>query len=345
MKTLAALLVRTGHPLELAEIETPVLKPGQVLVRVDLSGVCHTQILEARGHRGPDPYVPHCLGHEGVGTVLETGPGVGKVAAGDAVILSWIKGSGADVPGSVYDWSGRKVNAGAITTFMRQAVLSENRLTKVPLGLPREQAALLGCAAPTGLGVVMNTASPRPGQSLAVLGAGGIGLCAVAGAAASGCAPVIALDVNEEKLDLARRMGATHTVKADENASQAVGEICPGGVDFAVEATGRPEVMALALNLVRNQGGVAVVVGNAPAGQMLGLDPKLFNLGRSLKGTWGGDSQPDRDYPRYARMMLAGRLDLSPLLSRTYALSQINQALDDLEAGRVARPLIDMSRE
>jgi S-(hydroxymethyl)glutathione dehydrogenase / alcohol dehydrogenase len=228
---------------------------------------------------------------------------------------------------------------------MRESVLSENRLTKIPAGLPREQAALLGCAAPTGLGVVMNTAQPRPGQSLAVLGAGGIGLCAVAGAMASGCTPIIAIDVNPEKLDLARRMGATHTVKADENAAKEVAAICPGGVDFAIEATGRPEVMNLALNLVRNQGGVAVVVGNAPVGQLLSLDPKLFNMGRSLKGTWGGDSQPDRDYPRYARLMLAGRLDLSPLLSRTYSLREINQALDDLEAGRVARPLIDMSRE
>ncbi len=345
MKTLAALLVETGKPLELAQIETPQLKPGQVLVQVDLSGVCHTQILEARGHRGPDPYVPHCLGHEGVGTVLELGAGVTKVAVGDHVILSWIKGSGADVPGSVYDWDGRKVNAGAITTFMRQAVISENRLTRIPAGLPLEQAALLGCAAPTGLGVVMNTAAPRPGQSLAVLGAGGIGLCAVAGAAASGCLPVIAIDVNPDKLELAKRLGATHVLAADENTAKAVNEICPGGVDFAIEATGNPQVMNLALNLVRNQGGVAVVVGNAHAGQLLSLDPKLFNLGRSLKGTWGGDSQPDRDYPRYARLMAAGRLDLSPLLGRTYALGQINQALDDLEAGRVARPLIDMNRE
>ncbi len=106
MKTLAAVLVETGHPLEVAELSLPVLKPGQVIVEVAYSGVCHTQVLEARGHRGEDRFLPHCLGHEGSGTVVEIGPGVTKVAVGDRVVLSWIKGSGADVPGSVYDWNG-----------------------------------------------------------------------------------------------------------------------------------------------------------------------------------------------------------------------------------------------
>jgi len=346
MKTLSAVLVETGKPLEIAELETPPLAPGQVLVEIAYSGVCHTQIMEARGLRGPDNYLPHRLGHEGSGTVLEVGPAVTKVAPGDQVILSWMKGLGCEVPGCVYDWNGRQVNSGAITTFARHAVISENRLTKVPAGLPLDQAALLGCAAPTGLGAVMNTARPRPGQSLAVLGAGGIGLCAVAGAAVSGCHPVIAVDINPDKLELARHLGATHTVDASgEDAAAAILDICPGGVDFAVEASGQPSVMAQALAVVRNQGGTAVVVGNARHGSRLDLDPWLLNLGRSLKGTWGGDNQPDRDFPRYAALMQSGRLDLAPLISGVYSLERVNQALDDLEAGRVARPLIDMSLE
>lgn len=346
MKTTAAVLVQTGQPLQICELETNPLKPGQVLVDVLFSGVCHTQILEARGRRGPDAFLPHCLGHEGSGRVREVGPGVTKVKPGQEVILSWIKGSGADVPGCTYDWEGRTVNSGAITTFGRQAVISENRLTPLPAGLDLRQAALLGCAAPTGLGVVTNTLRPQPGQSLAVLGAGGIGLCAVAGAAASGCAPVIAIDVNPLKLATASRLGATHVIDASqEDVAARVQEISPGGVDFAVESSGRPEVMAQALSLVRNQGGVAVVVGNAPAGQALTLDPKFFNLGRQLRGTWGGDNWPDRDYPRYARMLAAGRLDLAPLLDQVYSLAQINQALDDLEAGKVLRPMIDLGLE
>src|SRR5438552_12174900 len=134
MKTTAAVLVELGRPLEVADLDVPALRPGQILVEVAFSGVCHTQILEARGHRGEDRFLPHCLGHEGSGTVRETGPGVSKVKPGERVILSWIKGSGADVPGTVYGWNGRKVNAGGITTFATLSVISENRLTPLPDG-------------------------------------------------------------------------------------------------------------------------------------------------------------------------------------------------------------------
>ncbi len=344
MKTTAALLVTLDQPLELAEIEIPALKPGQALVEIAFSGVCHTQVLEARGRRGPDPYVPHCLGHEGSGTVLETGPGVTKVKAGDAVILSWIKGGGLNVPGCVYQWDGRAVNAGGVTTFQRHAVVAENRLTPLPAGLGLRDAMMLGCALPTGLGAVVNTARPSAGQSLAVFGAGGIGQSAIAGAVVSGCVPVIAVDPNPLKRALALRFGATHTL--DPLACDPVVEIrklTGGGADHAIEATGLPAVMVQALECVRPQGGQAVVIGNAVRGQLIPLDPRLLNDGKSLLGCWGGDAVPDRDYPRFARLMTSGRIDVTALLSAPYRLEDINQALDDLEAGRVGRPVIDMA--
>ncbi len=343
MKTRAAILVETGRPLVVDELDIPALRPGQVLVEVAFSGVCHTQVLECRGYRGEDRYLPHCLGHEGSGVVREVGPAVTKVKAGDRVILSWIKGSGADVPGTVYGWGERRVNAGGITTFSRHSVISENRLTPIPEGVSLRDAALLGCAVPTGLGAVFNTAQPKPGQSMAIFGVGGIGLCAVVGAAIAGCTPIIAVDVHQTKLDLARRMGATHCV--DASALDPVEEafhICPGGVDFAVEASGRPEVMLQALASVRGQGGAAIVVGNARHGERMALDPRQLNLGKRLLGTWGGDSRPDRDYPRYCKLLTSRRLRLEPLQSKTYGLDEINGALDDLEAGKVARPLVDM---
>lgn len=344
MKTLAAILVEPGRPLELADIEIPPLKPGQVLVEIAYSGVCHTQVLEARGQRGEDRYLPHCLGHEGSGTVVEVGEGVTKVTPGDRVILSWIKGSGLDVPGTVYDWNGRGVNAGAITTFARHSVISENRLTPMPAGLALRDAALVGCAVATGCGAVFNVAHSRPGESLAVFGIGGVGLCAVAAAAIAENAPIIAVDLVPEKLALARQLGATDVIQAGEvDAVAEINRLCPGGVDYAVEATGRPEVMAQALSCVRSQGGAAVIVGNVPYGEQLVLDPRQLNQGKRLLGTWGGDSVPDRDYPRYGELIVSGRLNLQPLLSTPYALEAINQALDDLEAARVARPLIDMA--
>jgi len=343
MKTTAAILVELGKPLELADIDIPALKPGQCLIEVAFSGVCHTQVGEARGHRGEDKFLPHCLGHEGSGYVREVGPGVTRVKPGDAVILSWIKASGMDVPGCVYEWNGRKVNAGGITTFSNFSVIAENRLTVIPEGLSLRHAALIGCAVPTGAGVVFNTAQPKPGQSVVVFGVGGIGNCAVAAASVSGCVPVIAVDINPDKLALAKKFGATHTI--DSKQSDAVAEIqklVKGGVDFAIEATGVPAVMRQALACVRQQGGTAVVIGNARFGDKLELDPRELNMGKRLLGTWGGDNVPDRDYPRYARLMASGKLDLEPLLGKSYSLAEVNAALDDLEHGRAARPLIQM---
>jgi S-(hydroxymethyl)glutathione dehydrogenase/alcohol dehydrogenase len=344
MKTTAAVLVELGRPLELADLDVPALKPGQVLVEVAFCGVCHTQILEARGHRGEDRYCPHCLGHEGSGTVREVSAGVAKVKPGDRVILSWIKGTGADVPGTHYGWNGRSVNAGGITTFATHSVISENRLTVIPDGLDMRLAALVGCAVPTGAGVVFNTARPRPGQSLVVFGAGGIGSCAVAAAALAGCVPVVAVDLSPDKLALAKQLGATHTINAKGGDPVAqVRDLCPGGADFAVEATGNPAVMRQALACVRPQGGTAVVVGNARHGQTLEIDPRELNQGKRLLGTWGGDNDPDRDFPRYCRLIASGKLNLGPLLSRTYRLAEINAALDDLERGLCARPLVEIA--
>jgi S-(hydroxymethyl)glutathione dehydrogenase/alcohol dehydrogenase len=346
MKTVAAVLVATGQPLVLAELEIPALRSGQVLVEVAFSGVCHTQLLECRGYRGEDRYLPHCLGHEGSGIVCDVGSAVQKARAGDRVVLSWIKGSGADVAGTTYRWDGRTVNAGGITTFSRHAVISENRLTVIPDAVPTRPAALLGCAIPTGVGAVFNTAQPRPGQSVAVFGTGGIGVCAVAGAAIAGCTPIIAVDIRQDKLALAQQMGATHCVHvAGVDPIIEIHRLCPGGVDFALEASGRPDVMLQALYSVRAQGGVAVVIGNARYGERVVLDPQQLNMGKRLFGTWGGDSWPDRDYPRYCKLLSSGKLNLEPILSQTYRLSHINDAINDLEAGTVLRPLIDMTLE
>ncbi|MDD5593423.1 MAG: zinc-binding dehydrogenase [Candidatus Margulisbacteria bacterium] len=344
MKTAAAVLVETGKPLVLAELDIPQLKPGQVLVEIAYSGICHTQVLECRGYRGEDKFLPHCLGHEGSGIVREVGAGVSKVKAGDQVILSWIKGSGQDVPGTIYDWAGKKVNAGAITTFSRYSVISENRLTVMTEAIGLDEAALVGCAIPTGVGAVLNVAAPKPNQSLAVFGAGGVGLCAVNAAKIAGCDPLIAVDINESKLALARELGATDLINAkDTDAVKEILNIKKSGLDYAVECSGKTTAMLQAINVLRNQGGTAVIVGNARFGEKLELDPKQFNLGKRLLGTWGGDSVPDRDYPKYMKLIKTRELNVKPLMSKIYGLAEINQAVDDLEAGKVMRPLVRMT--
>jgi S-(hydroxymethyl)glutathione dehydrogenase/alcohol dehydrogenase len=344
MKTQAALLVATGEPLVMGELEIPLLKPGQVIVEIAYSGACGTQVMEWRGDKGEDKWLPHCLGHEGTGTVVEIGSAVTKVRPGDKVVLSWIKGTGIEAGGTVYDWDGRKVNSGAVTTFQRHAAVSENRLTLLPHGLPMDVAVLLGCAAPTGMGAVFNVLKVQAGDSIAVFGSGGIGLNAILAAAFAGAMPIIAIDPSPARRSLATIYGATHVI--DPNVGDpiaAVKAIVPQGVDVAVEASGIPEVMEQAANSTRQQGGRAVVIGNAAFGKTLRLNPGLFNSGRSLLGTWGGDSQPDRDYGRFGRLLGSNRFPVRELLSKPYSLDQADTALGDLAAGRVGRPLIDMS--
>jgi S-(hydroxymethyl)glutathione dehydrogenase/alcohol dehydrogenase len=344
MKTTAALLVQTGAPLVLAEIDIPALKPGQVLVEIAYSGACGTQVMEWRGDKGEDKWVPHCLGHEGTGTVLETGSAVTKVKAGDKVVLSWIKGNGIEAGGAVYAWGDKKVNAGGVTTFQRHSVVSENRLTLLPAELPMDLAVLLGCAAPTGMGAVYNVLKAQPGDAIAVFGTGGVGLHAVMAAALVGAMPIVAIDPNPTRRALAPLYGATHAI--DPAATDVLAEIkkiVPQGVDIAVESSGVPAAMEMAVNATRQQGGRAVVIGNARHGAILSLNPSVFNQGKSLMGTWGGDSIPDRDYGRYARLLGAGRFPVGNLLSKPYALEQADQALQDLASGKIGRPLIDMS--
>lgn len=348
MKTRAALLVNTGKPLVIDEIEIPVLKPGQVLVKIKYSGVCHTQLLEARGFRGEDKFLPHCLGHEGTGEVVEISEGVKKVKPGDAVILSWIKGSGADIPGTVYQWNSQKVNSGAITTFGNYSVISENRLTLIPAGFSLRSASLLGCAIPTGFGSVVNSAQVKAGSSVGVFGVGGVGMSALRAASLVGAKTVIAIDLLDSKLETAKKLGATHTIKISDAADclKMIKEICPSGLDYAIEATGRADVMRLTIDAIRAQGGTTVIIGNAHYGEMLTIDPKQFNMGKRILGTWGGDSFPDRDFEKFCTLLNQDpehRLE-NLMISEDYSLDQVNEALDDLEKGKVLRPIINMEK-
>ncbi|MCA9068822.1 MAG: zinc-binding dehydrogenase [Planctomycetaceae bacterium] len=343
MKTTAAVLVTLRESLELIDLEIPALKPGQVLVEIRYSGVCHTQLMEWQGQRGEDRFLPHCLGHEGSGTIIDVGPNIKKCRPGDKVILSWMKGHGADVPGTQYRCGQRTVNAGGITTFMRHAILSENRVTPLVEELSATEAAFLGCAVATGLGSVKNTLNISQGSSVLVIGLGGIGLFAVAGAKFNGANPIIAADINDQRLSSAKNMGATHLLNVKgSNLLKELQRICPGGVSYAIEATGQVNVMQQALSAVKPRGGAVAIIGNAAFGQTLSLDPSELNQGKKLFGTWGGDNHPDDDFLTYQRLFAEKKLSADALRPTVYSLENINQALIDFHNRSVTRPLIDM---
>lgn len=344
MGTSAAILTETASPLTISD-DVEVSRPGagQVLVRVAYSGVCRSQLMEVRGFRGEDPYLPHLLGHEGSGVVVEVGSGVSRLAVGDRVVLTWIKGKGMDVGGGSYVSNGAVVNAGPIVTFAQQVVVSENRCVRLPEGVPMDLAALLGCAVPTGAGVVLNRMRPDSTSSIAVFGLGGVGMSALMAAVMCGCSPVIAVDVDAAKLSLARELGAAMLVNARErDPVTAIMEAVAGGVDFAVEAAGRGSTIEQAFASVRDVGGLCVFASHPPEDDVIRLDPHTLIRGKRIEGSWGGSTDSDRDIPMYAEKYRDGVLPLEKLVSHRFPLGQVNEALATLESGTALRILLEI---
>lgn len=239
------------------------------------------------------------------------------------------------------------MNSGAISTFMDHAIISENRVVPFSGDLPMDELSLLGCAIPTGAGMALNSAKIKQGSVVAVFGLGGIGLSALIGSRLMGAATIIAVDKIPHKLEAACRLGATHTIKVGE--TDVLGEIRKitegRGVDYAFEATGVAKAMEEAFRSVRDQGGLCVLAGNLPQGEMISIDPFDLIKGKRIIGTWGGETNPDKDIPVYLDWYREQKLELGDLVAKTYALSEINQALEDLEAGELKRGLINMDSD
>ena len=341
----AAILVELRKPLVVAEVGLPErLEAGQLLVKVHYSGICGSQLGEIYGVKGEDKFLPHLLGHEGSGTVVEVGPGVRHANPGDKVVLHWRKGLGIESETPRYRWGDKALNAGWIATFNEYAVVSENRVTVVPPDSDMEVAALFGCAVTTGFGVVMNNAKLRIGDSVVVYGAGGVGLNIVQAAALVTAHPVIAVDLYENRLELARKLGATHLVNASKvDARQTIKTILgESGADAFIDNTGAPEVIQLGYELTKAQGRM-ILVGVPRQGANISLYSLPLHFGKVLTGSHGGEAQPQFDIPRYFRLFRQGRLKLRELVTERFHLDDINTAIKRMRSGALTgRCLITM---
>ena len=353
IKCRAAILVEPHKPLVVDEVEICDPSPDQVLVKLFASGVCHSQLHTMRRAPRPGHRLPALLGHESTGVVVAKGHGVAHVKEGDSVITTWVDRDNStttyplvahalnDRSQSVAAWKGKEVMHSA-ATWAEYALASERVVVAMPKDIPTDVTAVVGCAVMTGAGAIINTLQVRSGQSIAVFGAGGIGLCAIGAAAIVDAYPVIAVDISAEKLAFARRLGATHTIDARHNDPvKAIQELTGGGVDYAVDAVGLPETQEQILRSVqmgfsgRNRGGTALLIGLTPPGAKAILDTSLFVGNRSFTRTSGGDCRPDRDFPLFVRWYREGKLKLNDLVTNRYTLEQINSAIDDLEHGRI----------
>ncbi|MDO9082079.1 MAG: zinc-binding dehydrogenase [Humidesulfovibrio sp.] len=349
-KTTAAVLVEQKKPLVVAEISLPKeLSFGQVLVKILYSGICGAQLNEIAGAKGPDKFLPHLLGHEAVAEVLEIGPGVRTVQPGTRVCLHWRPGTGLQADPPKYSWSGpdgegQTVNAGWVTTFCRHAIISENRMTPVPDGFDPRLVPLLGCAVTTAMGVINNDAQVKIGQSVVVFGVGGVGLNIVQFAALVAANPVIGVDINDEKKEMALKYGATHAFNS-KNVNDIADEIKkivgPGGADVVVDTTGSARIIELCYELTHADGRT-ILVGVPSKGDKVSIYTLPLHFKKILKGSEGGSCQPALDIPRIISLVQKGRVSLDGLVTHEFALEDINQALDLVRTGQAGRVLIKM---
>jgi len=342
----AAILVEQNTPLVVADVILPErLSFGQVLVKVHYSGICGAQINEIEGAKGPDKFLPHLLGHEGSGIVMEIGAGVKTVKKGDHVVMHWRPSDRLQSETPSYSWNGQRVNAGWVTTFNEYAVVSENRLTTIPEDFDMKLAPLFGCAVTTAMGVINNDAQLKIGQSVVIFGLGGVGVNIVQAADMVSAHPIVGVDLFESKLEMARRFGATHgfnSNKTPDLGAEIRNVVGQNGADVVVDTTGTSRVIELAYELTHPDG-KTVLVGVPRKGDNISIYSLPLHFRKVLTGSHGGNAEPHVDIPRYVRLHHAGKLKLDGLITHEFRLDQINEAIEMLKNGRVGRCVIAMS--
>jgi alcohol dehydrogenase len=374
MKTRAAVLnemllprpYAQSRPLHVVEVDLDPPGPREVLVRMRAAGLCHSDLSVLNGDR-PRP-MPMAIGHEGAGEVLEVGSEVKDLRVGDHVVAAFVPCCGSCEPCShgrpALCEPGFKANSSGVllsgakrihrngadihhhlgvSAFAEHAVMARESLVKVDPALPFDEAAIFGCAVMTGVGAVTNTVNPAPGASMAVVGLGGVGLAALLAARIVDAAIVVACDLSDEKLALARKLGATHTVNAaDPQAAERVKELTRGGVDFAFEMAGSVKAMDLSYKITR-RGGATVTAGLSNPQHMFSIPHvSIVAEERTIKGSYLGSCDPARDIPRYIEWYRAGKLPVDRLLSERIRLDDINAAFDRLAEGKTVRQIVQL---
>jgi aryl-alcohol dehydrogenase len=363
MRIKAAVVYETGGDFRIEQLELSDPRDDEVLVRVVGAGICHTDLGARDGHL-PIPSPPSVFGHEGAGVVEKVGARVTKVQPGDHVLLAWdycgtcsaCKAGkvlyclnfflhnfhGARPDGSITLRKGDQLIHGSFfnqSSFADFALASERNVIKVREDIPLEVLAPLGCGVMTGAGAVMNSLQARPGSSIAVFGVGPVGMSAVLAAVVCGCTTIIAVDINPDRLKMAKELGATHTVNAGEvNPVEAIRDITGGGAEFSLECVGNPKVLRQAVDVLPRLG-VCGLIGVVPPGTEVALDMDLLMNGRTVKGILGGDAIPELFIPKLIELYSQGRFPFDRLITY-YPFEDINQAVEDMEKGRVIKPVL-----
>lgn len=367
MKTRAAVAWEAGKPLQIEEVELSGPKPGEVLVRMVATGVCHTDAFTLSGD-DPEGIFPSILGHEGGGVVEEIGEGVTSVAVGDHVIPLYTPECGrckfclsgkTNLCGAIRETQGRGVmpdgssrfslNGKPIyhfmgtSTFSEYSVMPEIAVAKINKAAPLDKACLLGCGITTGIGAVLNTAKVEAGATVAVFGLGGVGLSVIQGAVLAKASRIIAVDINEDKFEMASQLGATDCINPKNYADpiqQVIVDLTDGGVDYSFEAIGRTETMRAALECCHKGWGESTIIGVAGAGQEITTRPFQLVTGRVWRGSAFGGVKGRSQLPGYVEQYLKGEIKVDEMVTHSMPLEEINTAFDLMHKGESLRSVV-----
>ena len=332
----AAVLEELNAPLQIRDLELSDLGIGQVLVKVLVSGICGSQLHEIAGHKGNKKFLPHLMGHEGCGIIESVGPGVSKFEIGDKVVMHWRKGSGIESDFPQYFLNQKRITSGKINSLTEKAICSENRLTRVPNDTPNDLAALLGCSMTTAFGIINNEVELKMGESILVVGVGGVGLNLIQGARIAGAGQIVGIDPNQQKEILARKVGANSFNTSLDNVAEQF--------DVIFETSGKPEIVSKAFSKLSNKGRV-ILVGQPKPDEAIKFVSGLsfFNgNGLSVKATQGGKTNPDFDILNYIELLKYRGFDYQSQITNRFNLEEINQGIDLLKSGNAGRIMVDI---
>jgi len=339
----AAILTEINKPLVVSDIETTDLKFGQVLVKILVSGICGAQLQEISGLKGNEKFLPHLLGHEGCGIVEKIGIGVTKVKVGDKVVMHWRKNEGVESDFPNYIYNGSKISSGKVTTLSEYSIVSENRLTSVPMDTPDELCALLGCGMTTALGVINNEANVKFGESVMIVGCGGVGLNLIQGAKLASAFPIYGLDISNDKKIMCESLGITKFVNVlNEDINLTIKE----KFDVIIDTTGNPNTIRDTINFLSNNGRY-ILVGQPKPNQELNIlnANNLFEgNGKTIKATQGGKTNPSEDIPRYIKLFNSGNLNIKNIITHYFEFSEINKAFELLKSGKAGRIIVKINK-
>ena len=337
-----AVLEKVNKPLIIKNLKIPNLQKNQLLVKIKYSYICGTQLNEIFGAKGPDKYVPHTLGHEASGNIMQVGPGIKNFKIGEKVVLSWIKKKGSSSVNPFYlDKKNKKINSGLVSTFSNFTVVSKDRVYKIPANLPMDIAALFGCALPTGFGIVLNYLKKiSKNDYVGIYGVGGVGIMSLIALKSLGIKNIYAIDKNKKNLNIAKKFGCKFTLTLEDFEKKILNKfINKKNIKYNFEMSGNKMMMEAAIRNLSNNGSM-IFAGNTKKGDFIKLNPYDLIFGKKIFGFSGNDVSLEKNFKNYIKIIKKINFKKISNIFSIYKFKNINKAILDFKKGTVLRPLI-----